>query len=395
MNRFDSLEVTVPRSSRSHTNDALPTRAYKQQDFSSHLEVPGQPSSPIVQRESPPSSDGSPPPGDATQREQVAYKAIQRLFSRASHLIRESSDLDGIIFVDASLQDLAVSENRPKSFATPANTPRFGGVPESTTGLFMGNKGNSTGDTEIINLPDFIRQGFKAQVVPNEPKTSHCQLLGYSLNTDSGKHGGGAPSDQHLNVSQSALRSLLRKYPNGNVFLFNSDGTLLDDKVVDLIARGKAADRSRFPSKDKSKFEKDKDQLRAFQLLDICPGARGIIFFPLWDPQRDQVSIAFSSSLFNLSLSPVRVGTVQYMLTFTESGLLAVSPGPRILQDSSSRRMPPSWLRLAAVSWRRSPRWMLLLLIVPSPTSFPPSVMNFDPPFMEFLQPLKFLPIQR
>ncbi|KAE9374282.1 hypothetical protein N431DRAFT_371753 [Stipitochalara longipes BDJ] len=288
VNRFDSLEVTVPRSSRSHTNDVLPTGAHRAQDTSSHLEVPGQPSSPIVQRGSLPSSDGSPPPRDPAQHEQVAYKAIQRLFSRASHLIRDSSNLDGIIFIDASLQDIAVSENRQKSFATPANTPRFGGVPESSTGQFMSNKRSSSVNTGSIDLPAFIRQGFKAQIVPNESTTTHCQLLGYSLNTDSRRHGDAAPSDQHLNVSQSALRSLLRRYPNGNVFLFNSDGTLLHDKVMDLLTRGTPADYSSSLAKGKSNFEKEKDQLRAYQLLDICPGARGMIFFPLWDPQRDQ-----------------------------------------------------------------------------------------------------------
>ena len=297
--RFDSLEVTVTHTSRSHTNDALPTVVF--QEVSSLLEVPGRSSTPTKPRSSVQSSDGSPPPRDPTQEEQVAYKALQRLFSRASHLIRESSDLDGIIFIDASLQDIGVEEKRQKSLNTPANTPRFGGLPESSTALSMGRRQDLPINTVSTDISLYIRQGFKGRDAPNESKTSYCQLLGYSLNSDSKRHGDAAPSDQHLDVPQPTLRSLLRKYPNGNIFLFSSDGTLLDDKAMNFINHGAPADRSRSPSKHKSKFEKDKDQLRAYQLLDICPGARGIIFFPLWDPQRDQVSILYLIESFAMS----------------------------------------------------------------------------------------------
>lgn len=100
-----------------------------------------------------------------------------------------------------------------------------------------------------------------------------------------------APSNRHLEVPQSTLRGLLRRYPNGHVFLFNSDGSLLDDEETEIITHSKRTNREQSASKGKSTFEKEKEQLRAYQLLDICPGARGIIFFPLWDPQRDQVSV--------------------------------------------------------------------------------------------------------
>lgn len=32
------------------------------------------------------------------------------------------------------------------------------------------------------------------------------------------------------------------------------------------------------------KLDLDKEKLWTKQLLEICPGARSIIFFPLWDP---------------------------------------------------------------------------------------------------------------
>jgi hypothetical protein len=292
MDRFDSLAATATHSSRSHTNDAaLPVRPVRLQDIPSQLEVPGQPSTPSVQRDSVQLSDGSP-----SSKEQVAFEAIQRLFSRASHLIRESSELHGIIFVDASLQDIAITENRRKSVVTPANTPRFGDLRYSATrnrGLSIGTKHNSWVTTESADLPAFIRQGFKAHVeapaTGGKDKASICKLLGYSLNNDLGR-GHAAPSSRHLEVPQSTLRDLLRRYSNGHVFQFNSDGSLLDHEAMDSIGHGLSSSRSRTHSNSKSIFEKEKEQLRAYQLLHICPGARGIIFFPLWNPQRDQVS---------------------------------------------------------------------------------------------------------
>jgi hypothetical protein len=311
MDPFDSLAVTATNSSRSHTNEAVPTAAIKLQDIGPQLQVPRPTSIPSVQRNSAPLSIRTPSPEDPTQREQVSYKALQRLFSRASHLIKESSELDGIIFVDASLQDIAITQGRRKSAMTPANTPRFGGLPEPAMGgncnFPISIKLNSSAITPPTELPEYIRQGFRAQVkTPTvKDKAPVCQLLGYSLHTKS-RRDDSAPSNRQSNIPQSTLRSLLRRYPYGTVFLFNSDGSLLDDNEVASFTRSSPPNRSRSPTKDKTAFEKEKDQLRAYQLLHICPGARGIVFFPLWDPQRDQVR-SFSG-FFSVSSSASRMG---------------------------------------------------------------------------------------
>jgi hypothetical protein len=296
LDRFDSLAVTVNQSSRSQTNDAQPGAAVRLRETPSQLEVPRQPSTSSVQRNSVQLSDESP-----SFKEQTAYKAIQCLFSRASHLIRESSELNGIIFVDASLQDIAIKENR-QSVVTRPNTPRYGDFTYSETShnreMSISIKRNSSITTESTELPSLTRQGFNIQVeaaaTGDIDSAPTCRLLGCSLNTDSGR-GDAAPSSRHLAVPQSTLRGLLHRYPNGHVFLFSTDGSLLDDKVMHATTRRMSSSSAHTRSKDKSTFEKEKEQLRAYQLLHICPGARGIIFFPLWDPQRDQVSMALGT----------------------------------------------------------------------------------------------------
>jgi hypothetical protein len=100
---------------------------------------------------------------------------------------------------------------------------------------------------------------------------------------------------------------------------------------MNSVSRGRPAHRSQSPSKDKSKFEKEKEQLRAYQLLHVCPGARGIIFIPLWDPQRDQVRTVPEALL---SFSASHIELEHYMLTWISSGLLVASPGLRTLRES-------------------------------------------------------------
>lgn len=159
--------------------------------------------------------------------------------------------------------------------------------------------------TASTDFPAFTRERFEAQVEApvSGGNKAICHLLGYSLQSTDGRRGA-APSKRHLDIPQSTLRGLLRRYPNGHVFLFNSDGSLLDDEETEMITHGNRTNRERSASKGKSIFEKEKEQLRAYQLLDICPGARGIIFFPLWDPQRDQVSVSVLEHTIYRAVNP-------------------------------------------------------------------------------------------
>ncbi|KAF4624201.1 hypothetical protein G7Y89_g13972 [Cudoniella acicularis] len=56
------------------------------------------------------SDSGSKKSEASFEQEMMAYGAIKALFSRASHLVQETSDLNGIIFVNASLHDITLSQ---------------------------------------------------------------------------------------------------------------------------------------------------------------------------------------------------------------------------------------------------------------------------------------------
>lgn len=87
-------------------------------------------------------------------------------------------------------------------------------------------------------------------------------------------------------ISDSALRGLLQKYRHGHIFVVDEDGSIArrkknmseQDAVEETYRNTSQTPRSQMP----------REERWARQLLAICPGARTIIFFPLWDPQRDQ-----------------------------------------------------------------------------------------------------------
>lgn len=85
--------------------------------------------------------------------------------------------------------------------------------------------------------------------------------------------------------------------------MFDEEGHLLQTETIENETRKTRKGFKHRIEKAQVAFETEKDQLEAYQLLDICQGARSIAFFPLWDPHRDQW---YAGSLA-WSLDPVRV----------------------------------------------------------------------------------------
>ncbi|KAH6684251.1 hypothetical protein B0J14DRAFT_465560, partial [Halenospora varia] len=205
------------------------------------------------------------------QQDLLVYGAIKALFSR--HLMRETSDLDGIIFVNASLQDITLAEEVKLS---PVNA-----TPTTLTTSSASDNGQPS-TTRHCSLTISINKQKAAS--PSKSPSPNCELLGFSLANN--LCGSSGPSPPYA-VWQSILQALLTKYPHGHIFLFSEDGSPLHCEDIDPYVKSKIDSKGRCRSKMR-RIEREKEQLRAYQLLDICPGARAIIFFPLWDPQRGQ-----------------------------------------------------------------------------------------------------------
>ena len=206
---------------------------------------------------------------------------IKKLFSRASRLIREAMDLDGIIFVDVCLRDIPVIAGLTGSGLSSLNALRFPGLPQTPeTDPKVWLHGTEHSDNPGYPSPpldDFANSEVAA-------KDCHQNLAASDL-FGSPLGDGQAKSPEQVFISNSTLRGLLQKYRHGHIFLFNEDSSIArrkenmskQDTVEETYPNASQTPRSGMP----------REERWARQLLAICPGTRTKIFFPLWDPQRD------------------------------------------------------------------------------------------------------------
>lgn len=185
--------------------------------------------------------------------ESLYPSGTMELFSRASTLIRQAIGLDGVMFLDGGFGRGVVDLFQPVSkVASPEGSPPKGLKARSTT-------------------------------PQNEPNLMLSELLGSSIREAPDRTSTLASSRQRT-LSRMTLRALLKEYWQGLIFFFNEDCTLSGvRKAGEHITDENTATFQEFQEDTK------KSWLR--QILDICPGSRTLIFFPLWDPQRDRWSI--------------------------------------------------------------------------------------------------------
>lgn len=196
--------------------------------------------------------------------------ATRELFSRACHFIREALDLDGVAFIDAYFRDIDVDPIYKAPTSPQSDQFRYQGIPESPTsdksswleGLQSGRK----------------RQGSFASASKSleNSRSSSSDVLGFSVKSNVG-FGNDSTSSNQVPLQRSVLRNLLRRYRRGHIFVFDEDGCVVH-----------TADESPQSETVETLSERESVKIWSKQLLEICPGARSIIFFPLWDPQRDQ-----------------------------------------------------------------------------------------------------------
>jgi hypothetical protein len=210
--------------------------------------------------------------------ESLASAGTKQLFSRACYLIREALDLDGILFVDAFMRDSAVDPVK----AVPASNGglRFRGIPDgpaSDRDEWTG--GGSVSPMTANTFPN--HQSGPGRPEPNR-RTSTGETLGYS-GPRAEILGGTSSSSRHVALPQSTLRGLLRKYGHGHTFIFDEEGLIVQETDETNQPRVSAATEG--PAN--AEYDLEKDKLWAKHLLESCPGARSIIFFPLWDLQKE------------------------------------------------------------------------------------------------------------
>jgi len=241
---------------------------------------------------------------------------IKIIFSRAANLIREAFKVDGgAVFYDPQRGFSSDMHRKSQS-----SVPRDGSQADSHT---------SSDDLQPAR-EGFSEQGEAQSADPNhtmpplgnslglldgtfsrtstESKT--VEVLGFSTASASSIHGDRLPGAELFSaLDEKALHTLLRRYPRGKLWSFDSDGAMSSSseeesrrpEVEDPIQRSKDIQGRKF------KAARDKSDAKF-----LSRHVRQLLFVPLWDAGRSR----WLSGCFAWSTDPTRILSKQSELAF-------------------------------------------------------------------------------
>ncbi|KAI4716275.1 hypothetical protein E4T48_07535 [Aureobasidium sp. EXF-10727] len=202
---------------------------------------------------------------------------IKSTFQRAAEIIRESVDVDGAIFLDASIGSFA-------GLVDGTQTQQDSMAQSSTDGSF-----NSAKASEFSQTGD----------------EKHCIVLGSSLATSGKRESSHMAPRSPLSVSERFLQKLLAKYPRGKIWSYDDE-----DIYEGLVDSPRTADF----------LNRRGERWRERRLIrTLFPGARSLALVGMWDPHRSRW---FAGSIL-WTCNPTRIlstdSELNYMTAFGQS----------------------------------------------------------------------------
>ncbi|SPJ81869.1 related to nik-1 protein (Os-1p protein) [Fusarium torulosum] len=232
-------------------------------------------------------------PAERTKDTMSENRSLANIFSRAANIIRESVEVEGCLFLDATMASYRAHK---------ANTA--GGKPGSV-------EQSSSASSDDSAHP------------PEDGKKDHiCDIRGYSTSRTSSIDHAQDPASS-VALSEKFMRKMLNQYPKGKVFMFNVDGELQtsDSSSDDLSSwipwakRGRPVAGQETPSSSPHRKlqRKPLSRQREGRIISAAfPGARSVAFFPVWDPTKER----WCASGLIYTNAPTRTFTVQGELSY-------------------------------------------------------------------------------
>ncbi|KIN03519.1 hypothetical protein OIDMADRAFT_116731, partial [Oidiodendron maius Zn] len=181
-----------------------------------------------------------------TSNMSMPSRDLRGVFARASNLIREAIGVEGVVYLDASVA------------------------------CFSGES------SELANSANDTDNGTER----------YCEVLGFSTRRRSSLRG--HPTSQlHRSFPESLLRRLLKRYPQGKVFYYDEDGHIMTDSDPNTSSGLETAiDSKSRPVAVKARRKAQSRAAEAKVIIKVFPGARSVLWFPLWDVNSDRWSVA-------------------------------------------------------------------------------------------------------
>lgn len=255
--------------------------------------------------ESQQSGDSSPRPAVLAQVSTADLQRVEaaRVFAKAANIIRQSLDVDGVLFLDATVRS-------------------FGGL--------VGQSERKVSSVGIENLSYLSNDEDAASQSQHSAanREDYCNVLGYATPQSSSIRGDRAPW-QFQGMRDRTLQRLLRRYPHGRIFNFEADGTALQPCPAhadrDPPTPGIPPRRPASPTRQWSRESQDAEvsgvetiptlqrrNAAADSIIRLFPGARSVIIIPLWDAQKKR----WVAGGFLWTNSPTRIFTTDGTMSF-------------------------------------------------------------------------------
>jgi signal transduction histidine kinase len=211
--------------------------------------------------------------------------SAKHTFSKAANILRESMEVEGVLFLDASISSFG------------------GGIRRGNSR--HGSSSSSDDSQNSTNLKD-----------PDIP----CSALGFSNSSESSIDGS-LKSHGRESISEKLLGKFIKKYPKGNIFNYDENGTLSSSESASedntsntrkfLYSGDHASDGRTRPSiiRKDSSFQKTG---AAALITQLFPGARSVAFIPVWDSHKQR----WFSGGFIYTKSPSRTFTTEGELSY-------------------------------------------------------------------------------
>ncbi|KAH0562294.1 hypothetical protein GP486_003012 [Trichoglossum hirsutum] len=231
------------------------------------------------------SIEGDPHPSDSKQiprvsaadlRGVVLSENLEHMFSRASNIIRECIEVDGTIFLDASISTFGGYTDN-KSYSRPGQSEPKGRSQKSLASDSESSETNAAGT--YANQPSDLTSAGG-----DEGERKKCGVLGFSTEEKSSLEGDEA-SDSYVPIAEAFLQRLLHKYPHGQVFNFSKGDPVIPGADGSHSAAGDITQAA--PKSSREPKQNDK-QAETNALLQMLPGARSVVLFPLWNSHRER-----------------------------------------------------------------------------------------------------------
>lgn len=242
---------------------------------------------------------------------------IKHIFSTAASIIRDSIDVESVLFLEASIRS-------------------FGGLAEPISYDAKSPEDNNSASSPIDDMEPPPRHRHDNR---SKGKSKTCRVLGLSGPSISSVNRDPAPK-AFSSVSEGLLAKLLRRYPNGKVFNFDAKGQIESDSdsdpdgetILGAVEPREASIASpeqphgADPSLARS-TKRDSPLDEGEELTSIFPGARSLAIVPLWDTLKHR----WYAGGFVSSTKHARTFAVEHELSYLRAfGIIIMSKIDRL-----------------------------------------------------------------